>query len=224
MWHKIKNFVLDIIYPIECVGCEKYDEWLCEDCQEKLDNFSYIKNNKNEIPSGVDGILIGASFDNELIRKMIHNFKYKFVQDFKKPLARIIQKKIMEERINGFEINDYDFVVPVPLHRWRESWRGFNQAQLLAQELAYNFRIPVGDSLISRVKFTKTQSKLKKEKRIKNLKNAFKVKKGMEDKIKAKNILVVDDVITSGSTVAEVAIELKRRGAKKVTCVAVAGG
>lgn len=100
--------ILDIIFPIQCLGCKKYGEWLCDQCLISIQDYSYR---------------------NLLLKKAIHAFKYKFVKDLAKPLSKLLLKKI------NF---DYDFIIPVPLHQKRLRWRGFNQSELLAKEINQN--------------------------------------------------------------------------------------
>jgi ComF family protein len=112
-----------------------------------------------------------------------------------------------------------DCLMPIPLHPARLREREFNQSELVARELSGQFDKPLADSL-ERHRFTKPQACLKEKSRLKNVKGAFRVKN--PDSVKNKNILVVDDVATTASTVAEASKALKKAGAKSVSVITFA--
>src|SRR3989344_7225576 len=114
-----------------------------------------------------------------------------------------------------------DFVlVPVPLHRKRHNWRGFNQAELLSGALSVSLNIPLNKTLVSRRKATKPQVKLSALERKRNVENAF----ALSGNPANKKIILVDDVITSGSTLNELAKLLKKHKASEVWALTVAHG
>jgi ComF family protein len=114
-----------------------------------------------------------------------------------------------------------DVIVPVPLHKIRLDERGYNQSELLARELSYRLNIFMSKAL-RRVRNTTTQTALHKEERIENVKGAFKVT--YKDTIVGKNVLLVDDVLTTGATLDECAKVLKENGAKDVYVATIATG
>lgn len=118
---------------------------------------------------------------------------------------------------------NWDFIIPVPLHWVKFNERGFNQSQRLAKWLSEVTTIPLNARGLKRVKYTKTQTRLDRPKRSENVRNAFglRVKNG---EIKEKNIVIVDDVMTTGATVNECARILKRAGAAKVCVWTLARG
>jgi ComF family protein len=121
-------------------------------------------------------------------------------------------------------------LVPVPLHPSRKNWRGFNQAELLAVELSKRFKVRINSNLIVRVINTKTQVGLSREERKKNIKGAFRIsqsarhRRGSPEaaKYKGKSFILVDDVFTTGATMAEAAKVLKNAGAANVWAMTVA--
>lgn len=150
-----------------------------------------------------------------VMRDMIHAFKYADRHDARRLFGRWLA-------VAGAElIADADMMVPVPLHRWRLLGRKFNQAQLLAGELARLVPVPVDPFVIARVKATPSQVGLSEAERRGNLSGAFQVPPGAKERIEGANLLLIDDVITTGSTLAACARVLKRAGAARVDVLAL---
>ncbi|MFH1610364.1 MAG: ComF family protein [Patescibacteria group bacterium] len=211
----LKKFFLDIIYPIKCLGCKKSNIWLCEDCFNKIK----ISEKRCESASFLNGLIIATDYEDELVRKIISKFKYSFIQELKESLGKLLIKKFKQlDNLN------FDYIIPIPLFKRRELWRGFNQAELLAQEVSKEFSIPVLNNLVVRNKHTSQQVGQKKQKREENLKDAFKVNQEIRDMVRNKKILLVDDVFTTGITMEEVAKELKDVDIKEVWGLVVAKG
>ena len=123
------------------------------------------------------------------------------------------QKKYVQ-----FEI--YDIIIPVPISKKRNKERGYNQSLLIAREIAKNENVKLRNNVISKVKNNTTQSKLNKEERAENVKNVYKITKNKE--IIDKNILLIDDIFTTGATLNECSKMLKQAGAKKVDVLTIA--
>ena len=267
---KAKNFVFDILFPIQCLGCgvelenlKSKERWICPECLEK------IKIRKNQVCSfcgewseggkthyrckentSLDGVWVATEYKYEVVNKAIRKFKFKFIKDLSFPLSEILIKSILnvdeygdfqdlalvnfsqesrEEKIYIEEEKNKEVetvVIPVPLHKRRHNWRGFNQAFLLAKPIAGRFKLDVYSNVLLRGENTKPQTKVKSiEERGKNIKGAFFVSKclGIRDLIKNKNVIIVDDVCTTSATLKECAKELKKAGAKNVWGLVVAG-
>jgi ComF family protein len=107
-------------------------------------------------------------------------------------------------------------VAPVPLHWWRRLQRGFNQSDLLGRELARAYRLNYNAHLLRRVKFTKRQALVPRERRAENVKGAFKVRRGSAAEVRDAGVLLIDDVVTSGHTIHECAKVLLDAGAREV--------
>ena len=118
------------------------------------------------------------------------------------------------------DFTDYSLIIPVPLHIKRLRQRGFNQALILARAIGKKWQIPVNFSLLKRHKFTETQTGMNKTERKQNIKGAFEVRD--KENIAGKNIIIVDDVYTTGATVNECAKTLLKAGAQKVTVLTLA--
>lgn len=146
------------------------------------------------------------------MRELIHLFKYGKVQTLAGPLSDLLAAALPRDQ--GF-----DAIAPTPLY-WLRRWhRGFNQAELLARRLAGRTGIPMLRAL-RRVHSTETQAGLSDTRRRRNVAHAFRARDGAA--IKGKRILLVDDVMTTGSTGAACAAALKRAGAAKVTLLTIA--
>ncbi len=118
--------------------------------------------------------------------------------------------------------SECDLIVPVPLHRWRLFRRAFNQAALLATDIAAGTNLPVDMQLLQRVKNTTSQVRLTLNQRQRNVAGAFKVNRRGGKTVSGRNVLVIDDVITTGATVSACARALKRAGAARVDILALA--
>ena len=113
-----------------------------------------------------------------------------------------------------------DFVIPVPMHKWKRLFRLYNQSQILASALAQEAKIKMLPDVLMKIKHTKSQTGLSKKQRQENLKGSIAVVK--KEVIKGKKVILVDDVMTTGSTVDLCAATLKKAGAKEVVVVCVA--
>ncbi|MEA1936750.1 MAG: ComF family protein [Patescibacteria group bacterium] len=260
---KFKNFILDLLFPIQCLECgeefenlEPKKRWICEKCLKKIETRKEQvcpvcerlseggeTHRKCREKTSLDGLWVAV--DYKIASKAIHKFKFDFIKDISFPLSMIAIKSVLEVQ----EFTDFQdlllanfsqesgedeiytekiknkkaetILVPVPLHRKRYNWRGFNQAFLLAKYIANKFKLPVYENLIIRKKNTKSQTKIKSVKeRRKNIKGAFFCPPN--NLVKNKNIIIVDDVCTTLATLDECAIELKKAGAKKVWGLTVA--
>ncbi len=231
---KLHEVFLDCLFPINCLGCQKENHWLCSNCRQKIKTSTEQvcpKCEKNLTPDGkvchhcrpdspLDGLLVCASYQDRQLRQTIHNFKYRFVSDLAIPLG-----KILTEKIGSSSIPLPDLILPVPLHPRRERWRGFNQSHLLAkqvsQNLTPNFEISLDSKTLQRIRFTDSQMKIKNyQKRYLNLKNAFKIID--PEKIRQKRILLIDDIATTGATIFECAEVLREAGASEIFAVVLA--
>ena len=156
-----------------------------------------------------------ARFDR-VMRELIHKLKYGDRHDARRLFGRWLRQA-------GAEIlADADLIVPVPLHRWRLFRRRFNQAAILAQEVARETKIPCDPLSLVRVRWTPSQVGLSPTERQRNLAGAFAVAARAREQIAGRNLVLVDDVITTGATVSACARVLKRAGAGRVDVLALA--
>ena len=156
-----------------------------------------------------------AQFD-DLVRQLVHGLKYGDRHDGVALFGRWLHGAAMPL------LPGTDLIVPVPLNRWRLWQRRFNQAALLAQALGKRTGIPADPLALVRVKATASQVGMSAGQRRRNVQAAFRVPDRKKDRISGRNILLVDDVITTGATANACARVLKRAGAARVDVVALA--
>ena len=161
--------------------------------------------------SGFDAAYSFGAYEGEL-RELIHLFKYGRVQTLAQPLGRLLGLALPREEM-------FDAIVPVPLHWWKRWQRGFNQSELLANQIARRTNVPVR-KCVRRVKYTNAQAGLTNAKRRENVSQAFRPKG--EHALDGLRVLLVDDVMTTGATAASCARALKRAGARYVALLTVA--
>jgi ComF family protein len=160
---------------------------------------------------GFDAVYCFGAYEG-VLRKLIHLFKYSGVRPLARPLADLLMNALPRDQ-------RFDALVPVPLH-WRRRWaRGFNQSELLARMVAKRTGIPMVGAL-RRTKATAAQAGLSNTRRRQNVTAAFTCRR--QDRVGGKHILLIDDVMTTGSTAAACALALKRAGAAKVALLTVA--
>ncbi len=234
---KIINFILSVIFPKTCSLCGKDLHFnssasICSDCKNSLPKLDGIVCQKCSLPLP-DGETICRDCKNakniyfDVIkspflysgktRTLIKKFKYSRKFFLAKDLSELMSDFIKEQNID----KETDVIIPVPIHRYKGLLRGFNQAALLAEAVAENINKPVYTKALKRTKYTKPQFKLKKQQRIENLENMFAVNKKYADVIKDKNILLIDDIVTTCSTINQCSKILKEFSAGKITVVSL---
>ncbi len=229
----LNKYVLDFLFPIECIYCQAEGVLVCESCFSGL-KFKYhakcLGCQRHNILSSLcsrcqkkyilDEMMVAADYKQENVSQAIKLLKYKFLKDLSLYLGDFLSSFINYAE-KETEIKNKDFVViPIPLYWKRYNWRGFNQAEMIADRVAKNLNLTLNTQL-KRNKNRTPQVKLARRKRRENLKNCFSWQGGEE--IKNKNILLIDDVATTGSTLNEAARELKKSGAKKIIGLSIAG-
>jgi len=219
--NRIYNFVLDILFPIKCISCNKEGKWICQKCFKKIKIkknqtcpkcFSKNKDgrycDKCSVYSKMKGVVVASTYEDKLLQKAVHILKYKYVKDLSKPLAVILQNGFKNwHKNNKTKIEDI-ILVSVPLHKRKENKRGFNQAEILTQELALRIGAKANSKILKRVKHTEAQAKQDSLARRKNIKGAFSITKDIN--IRNKIVFIVDDVCTTSSTLEECAKEIDK--------------
>lgn len=214
---KILEYLLDLILPRS-----KILRALEEMTPEK---FLAATGQNRTTNSATENALVRFDYKHPLVRQAVWELKYRGNKKVAKLLAECLYEELVEEitERKNFENFEKPLLVPVPLSKKRFRERGFNQCELLAVALETlgggNFFEVVRNVLV-KVKETDSQTKKNRAERLKNLKNCFAVHR--PEKIAGRNIILLDDVITTGATLNEARRTLKRSGARKVLCVAVA--
>lgn len=150
------------------------------------------------------------------LRQAVQKFKYGRKVSLGKPLGRLMARGCRE----FLRDCDADVIVPVPLHPRRLRWRGFNQALLLGRQLGRAYAIPVDPFTLLRIKETPPQTQLNEEERRRNVRGAFAL--APHRSLEGKQVLLVDDIYTSGATVNECSRTLHRAGVEQVFVITLA--
>ena len=157
---------------------------------------------------GLDDLIVCSTYSG-IMRRLIIDFKFKGKVSYGEIIAEIMTEKILDKNLNK------EVITFVPMHKNKEGERGYNQSKLLAEKIAGNLDLSCQD-IFEKLRDTKFQVGLKKLDREENLRDAFRVKSYAEE------IIIVDDVITTGATIAELTKIAKEAGIKKVTAIIAA--
>ncbi len=198
-----------------CLACLKkiipYDTLICSICRNRLPN------NKNFChPKAQYSLAAACNYNNPIIEKLICSLKFHNVRAAAVPIAHI-----MINYINSLNLNLTNFIIiPVPLHKKRLQERGFNQSEILARKIALSLNLPINTKSLIKIKPTRAQTEVKdKNNREKNLIGCFEL---TNINLKARNILLIDDVHTTGTTARTISEILKINGAKKIIVLVAA--
>lgn len=224
-------FILDLLFPKFCLGCGYIGVYLCPSCSRKLEPVEqdvclYCKkpslfglthvNCGNKL--NVDGMITIYRY-NPILKIIIKNIKYRLAVQIWKDFYKMISPEVIS-KLDCYKKLPGDLVIqPIPLSKNKFNERGFNQASFICSYFQKFLHFPIVD-LLFRNKETPAQAQIKnKLGRYRNIKGIFTATQGVNP-----NVLLVDDIITSGSTVKEAARILKIAGAKKVYVLALAKG
>src|SRR6266511_4521099 len=222
--------IASLLYPSVCVICGanvRAGEYLCDQCEAKVVRIVAPFCQKCSAP--FEGAItseftcancahrtiyfdatVSAYRGRGIVRQIIHEFKYGRQIHLRHLVARWLHAALDDERLRG---SRFDIIVPVPLHATRLRERGFNQASLLVELLSAQTSIS-SKPLLERIRYTTTQTALDRSERMENLHNAFRLRKNAD--VRGLRVLLIDDVLTTGSTLSECARVLKRAGALSV--------
>jgi ComF family protein len=217
------TLLFDFFLPRICPGCNNKlspeDKPVCKDCLENIlrvdkNLLNYEFNRKflsSEIIKGFYSVYVFET--DKTLQHIIHALKYG--KQFK------IGVCLGEMLVTGIKSKNWeiDLIVPVPIHHLKKAERGFNQSDFISKGLSKSLGIPYSTKLIKRTRYTESQTVLHINERAENVANAFKIKNLR--KTKDKNILLVDDVITTGATILECGKMLVNAGAKSVYACSV---
>lgn len=229
--------ILDLFFPRLCVGCGKWGTYFCPKCIKNIAQTDLVCPNC-EKPAiggaihplckkryGLDGLWSLGIYQDPL-RKIIQKLKYKYVREVAEVLVNLMVEywaryeaqflsEVKKDRGQNW------IIVPVPLHPKRQNFRGFNQSALIGQILSDKTGLVYSESL-KRIRQTKPQVSLKSWQRKQNIKGAFSLSTRNEQR-ETINVLLIDDVWTTGSTLKECGYVLKRYGnVQKVWAITLA--
>lgn len=231
---KFLNTIIRHLFPSLCLSCKKIisngffcpTHWkdlefitnVCEICSGELSQLVEDIRicSKCLIKTPRYQKLIASLKYNKLAKKLISDYKYRDRISLSLFFTSIIKNKIKEIDDN------IDYIIPVPLHKNRLISRRYNQSAIICKQIAkeLNF-IFIGDLLL-RTRNTKSQNKLGKRARLENTRKAFEINKNYKNQMKGKNILLIDDIITTGSTIENCCLALKKQSANKIYICSIA--
>lgn len=213
---KILLRALDLIFPPICGFCGKVDtKYICNQCKRIIE-----KNAINKVDN----------YDDKFFNKHLYIFKYEGIVrekiiDYKFQnkayLHRTFAEAILENKENIEFIKQYDFLIPIPIHKERKKIRGYNQSELIARILSDEIeKIKLELNILKKYKNVVAQSTLDKKQRSENIKDVYKITD--KQRVKDKKILLLDDIYTTGSTANECSRVLKEAGCKEVGIITIA--
>ena len=222
---RLGSLALDMLSPAQCFGCGKYGSFLCPSCEasclrlqqpfcdrcaQPLQRSGPCSACRHSLPA-TDGIRAPYLMEGA-IRRGILDLKYRNLRSAAPTLGRLLGQWLGSNRVPG------EALVPVPLHRRRMRDRGYNQSALLAKELGMLIQMPVAPGVLVRTRDTPPQVSLPREERIRNVEGSF----ACPEKVDGQSFILVDDVVTTGSTLSACAAALKASGANSVWGIALA--
>ena len=222
--------IASLLYPPACTICSASvaaGEYLCAECDAKITRIvpPFCAKCSEPFAGAISGAFTCANcahrtldFDaavaayrsRGIVRRVILDFKYGRQIHLRHPVARWLLAALDDDRLRGHRFN---IIIPVPLHPARHRQRGFNQAGLLAELLSAHTSIQVKPAL-ERIRYTTTQTAFDRAERMENLHGAFRLRKNAD--VRDLHVLLIDDVLTTGSTLSECARVLKEAGARSV--------
>ena len=231
----VMDSLLDFLYPPSCFHCDKLlseHKMLCDECFENLEAISFGECPVcgMHLPQGVTTcpdhpttsafepiqFIRSLGIFNDVLKNLIHGLKYKDRTDIGVYFGHLLGKLVVNEhRFRGFEL-----VIPVPLYKTRQRERGYNQSERIARGIFERARIPYAKSLVIRKQVTQSQTLLDLREREENVRGIFEITD--KKKIEGKNIIIVDDVITTGATAKSLAKTLRDANAGTVCTICVA--
>lgn len=221
--------LVDFIYPPECVLCHCPGAFVCDRCAKSVRTISApycpvcgcpgttssasCSHCARHPLESLDLIRSVAKYEDDTLRTLIHNFKYEFLPILGKSLAPWLATCYTINQMNA------QIIVPVPLHKSRQKFRGYNQSAVLAEALASYINVPVDATTLLRIKKTKIQMTLNASDRRRNVASAFRCH---SDALAGKSVMLIDDVCTTGATLDACASALKKTGVSAVMALTLA--
>lgn len=223
--------VLDFIFPKKCISCARGRRYICLLCIEKVriskkscivcgqTSIDGVTHKRCKGPLGLDGAVSVWRYE-KVARQAVIKLKYKFVSDIASELAYYIDSYLKDI----YALPKSAILTPVPLHKSRKNWRGFNQTYVVGKILAKKRDWELIDDIVIRRIKTKPQTELKGKERVENVRGVFSINPNIKltNKLINRSFIIFDDVWTTGTTLKEVCKVLKRNGVKNVWALTIA--
>ena len=204
---RLAAWLTDLIFPPACGSCGRVDFQFCPACVEELASLQVVS--LEHQVEYVDAVF-ATGIHEGILADAVRAFKYAGAPELDEPLAARLEALLTRQ------LKPIDVIVPVPLSSERLAERGYNQSELLANRLSEARLLSCNPSLLRRVRHTEKQAQLRGEDRNHNVKDAF-----AADDVQGMSILLIDDVVTTGSTLRECALALRKNGATAIYAFAV---
>lgn len=222
----LRDFV-SLFFPRPCLACGeslvKGEDVICTSCLTELPETDYHLHSDNPLLHRLayriplrHGVACYRFTKNGRVQRLLHALKYKGHPEIGTRLGRVYGEKLVNA--GGYE--GFDLILPVPLHASRLRKRGYNQSAKFAEGLAEKLLVACTDTFITRLQKTETQTRKSRASRWENIANVFKVT--VPEKIRDRSVLLVDDVITTGSTLEACANALISAGARELSIACIA--
>jgi ComF family protein len=232
--NKLKTLALDTVFPKICVICKKDGYFVCPECltQTALYSGFYCPFCRKRVPSSespectpycrtqskIRAVFSLSEYSNPSVKELIHQFKFNGVREIGETFGAELAEKLSR---SGADFEENFIIIPIPLHKKSMRRRGFNQSEILARTISEKLSVPLLTGVLVKTKTTPHQTETKnRHERLENLVGAFEITD--KEEVSGKNIILVDDIITTGATLTECAKVLKRSGAKNIYGVAIA--
>jgi competence protein ComFC len=210
------NDFISLFFPRLCIACAQSlpqsERCLCLNCQLTLPETNFHNTSPNVFMERFDGrVALEAATalffftQKSRTQHLVHQIKYHDKREAAVELGRILGEKLLKSR----HFEGIDCIVPVPMHPTKLRWRGYNQAEIFADGLAEVMQLDVNTTALRKVKMTISQTKMSRMERLKNTQEVFELSN--PTLLRGKNILIVDDVMTSGATLESCATAITRQ-------------
>ena len=222
----LADFV-SLLFPELCPACQASlvanEQIICSDCRYNLPYTNFHLQPDNIVAQQFYGkINVSAAYalyyftKGGKVQNLMHHFKYKGMQEIGVLLGNVAGTQLMENPV----FNTVDFIVPVPLHKSRLKERGYNQSTCFADGLAPKLNAMVDDNNLQRIVATATQTHKSRFARFENMREVFMIK--YPERLENKHVLLVDDIVTTGSTLEACGIELLKIPGLKLSIATIA--
>jgi ComF family protein len=220
------TIILQLIYPKQCCACKEAllfgEEFICVPCTIALPRYDFREEKSNYLVEKFEGAVELQSFyafawfvEKGLMQSIMHQIKYKH----NIPLAHFMGKKFAKSFSNELHSDQFDAIVPIPLHPKRKKERGYNQSEEIAKGISQVSNIPLLNNCLIRTKYGESLVQKNKESRFEVLNDSFSV---VSDELKDKKVLLLDDTLTTGATCLAAGKKILENGAKQLSIASLA--